>query len=76
MGGAEATRIGRMKLPRAMLSDLDDTILVSFGPSQSHWQRTIDAFADQLGPIEGDGDCGGDRGLDRIMGRSGAARRP
>ncbi len=41
-----------MKLPRAMLFDLDDTILVAFGPTQSHWQRTIDAFADQLGPIE------------------------
>ena len=74
MGGAEAARIVRMKLPRPMRFDLDDTILVSFGPAQSHWQRTIDAFADQLGPIEGDGDCGGDRGLDRIMGRSGVAR--
>ena len=40
MGGAEATRIVRMKLPRAMRFDLDDTILVSFGPAQSHWQRT------------------------------------
>jgi hypothetical protein len=52
VGGAEATRIVRMKLPRAMRFDLEDTILVSFGPAQSHWQRTIDAFADQLGPIE------------------------
>ena len=41
-----------MKLPRAILFDLDDTILVAFGPAQSQWQRTIDAFADRLGPIE------------------------
>jgi hypothetical protein len=41
-----------MKLPRAILSDLDDTILVAFGPAQSQWRRTIAAFADQLGPIE------------------------
>ena len=36
-----------MKLPRAILFDLDDTILVAFGPAQSQWQRTIGAFADQ-----------------------------
>ena len=41
-----------MKLPRAILFDLDDTILVTFGPAQSQWRRTIAAFADQLGPIE------------------------
>src|SRR5204863_183284 len=41
-----------MKLPRAILFDLDDTILVAFGPAQSQWQRTIAAFADQFGPIE------------------------
>jgi hypothetical protein len=41
-----------MKLPRAILFDLDDTILVAFGPAQSQWQRTIAAFADRLGPIE------------------------
>ena len=41
-----------MKLPRAILFDLDDTILVAFGPAQSQWQRTIAAFVDQLGPIE------------------------
>ena len=40
--------MGRMKLPRAILFDLDDTILVAFGPAQSQWQRTIGAFADQL----------------------------
>jgi hypothetical protein len=38
--------------PRAIPFDLDDTILVAFGPAQSQWQRTIAAFADQLGPIE------------------------
>jgi N-acyl homoserine lactone hydrolase len=42
----------RMKFPRAILFDLDDTILVAFGPAQSQWQRTIAAFADRLGPIE------------------------
>jgi len=41
-----------MKLPRAILLDLDDTILVAFGPAQSQWRRTITAFADRLGPIE------------------------
>ena len=41
-----------MKLPRAILFDLDDTILIAFGPSQSQWQRTIASFADRLGPIE------------------------
>ena len=40
-----------MKLPRAILFDLDDTILVAFAPAQSQWRRTIAAFA-QLGPIE------------------------
>jgi hypothetical protein len=41
-----------MKLPRTILFDLDDTILVAFGPAPSQWQRSIAAFADQLGPIE------------------------
>jgi putative hydrolase of the HAD superfamily len=41
-----------MKLPTAILFDLDDTILVAFGPAQSQWQRTIAAFADRLGPLE------------------------
>lgn len=41
-----------MTLPRAILFDLDDTLLVAFGPSPSQWQRTIAAFADRLGPIE------------------------
>jgi putative hydrolase of the HAD superfamily len=41
-----------MKLPRGILFDLDDTILMAFGPAQSQWRRTIAAFADRLGPIE------------------------
>jgi putative hydrolase of the HAD superfamily len=41
-----------MKLSRAILVNLDDTILVAFGPSQSQWQGTIAAFADRLGAIE------------------------
>jgi putative hydrolase of the HAD superfamily len=44
--------MGYMKLPRTILFDLDDTILVAFGPAPSQWQRSIAAFADQLGPIE------------------------
>ena len=40
-----------MNLPCAILFDLDDTILVAFGPAQSQWQHTIATFADQLGPI-------------------------
>ena len=41
-----------MTLPRAILFDLDDTLILAFGPSPSQWQRTIAAFADRLGPIE------------------------
>jgi len=41
-----------MKLPRAILFDLDDTILVAFGPAQSQWRRTIAAFAGRLGALE------------------------
>jgi putative hydrolase of the HAD superfamily len=44
--------MGCMKLPRAILFDLNDTLLVAFGPAQSQWRRTIAVFADQLGPIE------------------------
>jgi putative hydrolase of the HAD superfamily len=39
------------KLPRAMLIDLDDTILVAFGPAQSQWQRVLGAYADYLAPV-------------------------
>jgi putative hydrolase of the HAD superfamily len=38
-----------MKLPRAILFDLDDTIFVAFGPSQSQWQRTIAALPTSSG---------------------------
>jgi len=41
-----------MTLPTAILFDLDDTLLVAFGPAQSQWRRTIAGFADRLGPIE------------------------
>jgi len=41
-----------MKLARAILFDLDDTILLAFGPTQSQWQRTVAAFVDRLAPIE------------------------
>jgi putative hydrolase of the HAD superfamily len=41
-----------IKLPRAILFDLDDTLILAFGPSQSQWQRTIAAFADRLGLLE------------------------
>ena len=41
-----------MSLPRAILFDLDDTLLVAFGPSRSQWRRTLAIFADRLGPIE------------------------
>jgi len=64
-----------MSLPRAILFDLDDTILVAFGPAQSQWQRTIAAFADRLGAGRSDGRCDSDRsGLDGVMGRPGATQ--
>jgi FMN phosphatase YigB (HAD superfamily) len=40
-----------MKLPRAILFDLDDTILVVFGPAQSQWQRTM-RWKCSVGPDE------------------------
>jgi putative hydrolase of the HAD superfamily len=39
------------KLPRAILFDLDDTLLVAFGPAESQWQRVIAGFADRLAPL-------------------------
>jgi putative hydrolase of the HAD superfamily len=39
------------KLPRAILFDLDDTLLVAFGPAESQWQRVIAAFAERLAPL-------------------------
>jgi putative hydrolase of the HAD superfamily len=40
------------RLPRAILFDLDDTLLVAFGSSQSQWRRVVAAFAVELGPID------------------------
>ncbi len=39
-------------LPRAILFDLDDTLLVAFGPAESQWRRIIGAVARQLAPLE------------------------
>ena len=39
-------------LPRAILFDLDDTILVAFGPAGSQWRRVIGDFAEHLGPLD------------------------
>jgi putative hydrolase of the HAD superfamily len=41
-----------MKLPRAILFDLDDTLLVAFGGSQSQWERTIGAATAHFAPVE------------------------
>jgi putative hydrolase of the HAD superfamily len=38
-------------LPRAILFDLDDTILVAFGPAQSQWQRVLGGYVDHLAPL-------------------------
>jgi len=37
-------------LPRAILFDLDDTILAAFGQAESQWQRVIADFAEHLDP--------------------------
>ena len=37
-------------LPRAILLDLDDTILLAFGASQGQWERVIGAYADRIAP--------------------------
>ena len=39
------------KLPRAILFDLDDTILVAFGPAESQWQRVLGGYVDHLAPL-------------------------
>ena len=39
-----------MKL-KAILFDLDDTILVAFGPAQWQWQRVIAAYVGHLAPL-------------------------
>src|SRR5713226_2419091 len=38
------------ELPRAILFDLDDTILSAFGRAPSQWQRVVAAFAEHLDP--------------------------
>jgi putative hydrolase of the HAD superfamily len=38
------------ELPRAMLIDLDDTILSAFGAAEGQWRRVIAEFGDRLGP--------------------------
>jgi putative hydrolase of the HAD superfamily len=37
-------------LPRAILFDLDDTILAAFGQSEGQWQRVVADFAEHLVP--------------------------
>src|SRR5579864_2091804 len=37
-----------LQLPRAILLDLDDTILSAFGQAPEQWQRVIGAYADRL----------------------------
>ncbi len=37
-------------LPRAILFDLDDTILAAFGRSPEQWQRVLGSFEDKLAP--------------------------
>jgi putative hydrolase of the HAD superfamily len=37
-------------LPRAILFDLDDTILAAFGQAPDQWRRVVAAFIDQLAP--------------------------
>ena len=38
-------------LPRAILFDLDDTILVAFGPAESQWRRVLGGYVDHLAPL-------------------------
>ena len=38
-------------LPRAILFDLDDTILVAFGPAESQWRRVLGAYTEHLAPL-------------------------
>ena len=37
-------------LPRAILLDLDDTILSAFGAAQGQWERVIATYAEHLAP--------------------------
>ncbi len=38
------------QLPKAILFDLDDTILSAFGQAEDQWNRVIASFAEQLAP--------------------------
>ena len=38
-------------LPRAILFDLDDTILIAFGPAESQWRRVLGAYTENLAPL-------------------------
>jgi putative hydrolase of the HAD superfamily len=38
-------------LPRAILFDLDDTILVAFGPSEFQWRRVLASYREHLAPL-------------------------
>jgi putative hydrolase of the HAD superfamily len=40
-----------MTLPRAILFDLDDTLLVAFGPAESQWRRVIGGYTGDLAPL-------------------------
>ena len=40
-----------MKLPRAILFDLDDTILSAFGQAEGQWLRVVDVFAAEFAPV-------------------------
>ena len=37
-------------LPRAILFDLDDTILAAFGQAPGQWRRVVAAFIEHLAP--------------------------
>ena len=41
-------------LPRAILFDLDDTILAAFGQAADQWQRVVAGFAERLAPHQPD----------------------
>jgi putative hydrolase of the HAD superfamily len=38
-------------LPPSILFDLDDTIIVAFGPSGAQWRRVLGAFAERIAPL-------------------------
>ena len=40
-----------MKLPRAMLIDMDDTILSAYGRPEIAWNTIAEEFADELAPL-------------------------